>query len=49
MSGGTAQGVNFEFCYFPAEDLTFVVFCNQDNDAYDDLRKNIVRLITRER
>jgi CubicO group peptidase (beta-lactamase class C family) len=44
--GGTAVGINFEFQYFPQEDLTFVIFCNQDNGAYDDLRKNIVKLIT---
>lgn len=44
--GGIAAGVNFEFCYFPQLDLTFVIFCNQNNGAYDDLRKNIIKLIT---
>jgi CubicO group peptidase (beta-lactamase class C family) len=44
--GGFTSGVNFEFRYFPREDLTLVVFCNQDNGAYDDLRKNVVKLIT---
>lgn len=44
--GGIARGVNFELRYFPVEDMTFVVFCNQDNGAYDDLRKNIINLIT---
>lgn len=44
--GGITSGVNFAFRYFPAEDLTFVVFNNQDNGAYDDLRKNVVKLIT---
>ncbi len=44
--GGTAKGVNFEFRYFPEADLTLVAFCNQDNGAYDDLRRNIVKLIT---
>lgn len=44
--GGIATGVNSEFRYFPSEDITLVMFCNQDNGAYDDLRKNIVKLIT---
>ncbi len=44
--GGIASGINFAFRYFPAEDLTVVMFNNQDNGAYDDLRKNIVKLIT---
>ncbi len=44
--GGIARGTNFEFRYFPEYDLTFVAFNNQNNGAYDDLRKNIVRLIT---
>lgn len=44
--GGIASGINFAFRYFPREDLTLVMFNNQDNGAYDDLRKNIVKLIT---
>jgi hypothetical protein len=44
--GGIAGGTNFEFRYFPAGDLTFIAFNNQNNGAYDDLRKNIVKLIT---
>lgn len=44
--GGVAPGVNFELRYFPQLDMTFVIFCNQDNGAYDDLRKNIIKLIT---
>ncbi len=44
--GVIARGTNFEFRYFPAEDITFIAFNNQDNGAYDDLRKNIVKLIT---
>lgn len=47
--GGMAAGVNFEFQYYPDEDITMIVFCNQDNGAYDDLRKNIVKLITGDR
>ena len=47
--GGIARGANFAFQYFPAEDLTFIAFNNQDNGAYDDLRKNIVKLITGDR
>lgn len=47
--GGQAPGVNFEFKYFPAEDLTLVIFCNQDNGAFDDLRKNVTKLITGDR
>ncbi len=44
--GGIASGVNFELRYFPQYDMTFVAFCNQDNGAYDDLRKNVIKLIT---
>ncbi len=44
--GGIARGTNFEFRYFPAEDITLVMFNNQDNGAYDDLRKNAIKLIT---
>lgn len=47
--GGTAPGVAFDFEYFPKEDLTFVIMSNQDNAAYDDLRKNALRLITGQR
>ncbi len=46
---GIAPGVNFAFQYYPAQDLTFVIFSNQDNGAYDDLRKNIEKLITGDR
>lgn len=44
--GGTAPGVNFELRIFPKPDITFVIMSNQDNGAYDDLRKNTVKLIT---
>ena len=44
--GGITAGVNFELRYFPSEDITFVAFSNQDNGAYDDLRKNVIRLVT---
>lgn len=44
--GGTARGVNFELAYFPASDTTLVMFCNQDNGAYDDLKKNLIKLIS---
>ena len=44
--GGTAGGVNFEFQYFPSSDITLVLFCNQNNGAYDDLKKNAIKLIT---
>ncbi len=44
--GGIASGINFAFRYFPGEDITVVMFNNQDNGAYDDLRKNVVKLIT---
>jgi len=47
--GGIARGVNFEFRYFPGLDITLVVFSNQDNGAYDDLRRNLTKLITGER
>ena len=44
--GGIAAGVNFEFMYFPKLDITFIAFNNQDNGAYDDLRKNVIKLIS---
>ncbi len=44
--GGTANGVNFEFNYYPRQDITLIMFCNQNNGAYDDLKKNIIKLIT---
>jgi CubicO group peptidase (beta-lactamase class C family) len=47
--GGTARGVNAEVRHFPALDATLVVFSNQDNGAYDDLRRTLTRLITGER
>ena len=47
--GGIAPGINFELRYYPKQDITFVIFCNQDNGAYDDLRRNIDKLITGDR
>lgn len=47
--GGTSYGVNFALAYFPRSDITLVIFCNQDNGAYDDLRRNTIKLITGER
>lgn len=47
--GGIADGVNFEFRCFPADDLTLVIFSNQNNGAYDDLKKNTIKLITGDR
>lgn len=44
--GGITGGVNFEFKYFPQLDITLILFCNQNNGAYDDLKKNTVKLIT---
>lgn len=44
--GGIAAGVNFELRHYPTLDVTLVVFSNQDNGAYDDLRRNVQRLIT---
>lgn len=47
--GGTAGGVNFEFRYYPKQDITLIVFCNQNNGAYDDLKKTMIKLITGQR
>lgn len=47
--GGITAGVNFEFRYFPRQDVTLILFCNQDNGAYDDLKKNAIKLITGQR
>lgn len=44
--GGIARGVNAELRYFPTRDMTLVIFSNQDNGAYDDLKKNTIKLIT---
>lgn len=47
--GGIASGINLEFRYFPRLDVTMVVFSNQDNGAFDDLKKNMIKLISGER
>jgi CubicO group peptidase (beta-lactamase class C family) len=47
--GGIAPGVNFELRMFPDRDITLVVMSNQDNGAYDDLRRLTTKLITGER
>jgi CubicO group peptidase (beta-lactamase class C family) len=47
--GGTARGINFAFRTFPETGITFVLFCNQDNGAFDDLRRNTIKLITGKR
>lgn len=44
--GGTAKGVNFEFRYFLNQEITFIVFSNQDNGAFDDLKRNTIKLIS---
>lgn len=44
--GGIAGGVNFEFRYYPSLDATLITFCNQDNGAYDDLRRTAEKLLT---
>jgi hypothetical protein len=44
--GGFASGVNFGFEVVRARDLTLVMFSNQDNGAFDDLRKNLMKLIS---
>ena len=43
--GGTAAGVNFEFRYYPSQDITLAVFSNQNNEAFDDLKNNVIKLI----
>jgi len=47
--GGIARGVNFEYRYYPAFDITLVAFSNQDNRAYDTLPQTASRLITGDR
>lgn len=44
--GGTSDGVNFEYRYFTRQDVTLILFCNQNNGAYDDLKKNMIKLIS---
>jgi hypothetical protein len=41
--------VNFGFEYFPKQDGTFVIMSNKDSGAYDDLRKNALKLISGQR
>jgi CubicO group peptidase (beta-lactamase class C family) len=47
--GGTTGGVNFEFRYYTKQDITLIIFCNQNNGAYDDLKKAMIKLITGQR
>lgn len=47
--GGTAGGVNFEYRYYPEQDVTFIIMNNQNNGAYDDLKRNINKLISGDR
>lgn len=47
--GGIASGANFALRHFPDLDLTLIAFGNQDNGAFDDLRRNAIRLVTGER
>ena len=47
--GGIAAGVNFELRRFPSHGITLIMFSNQDNGAYDDLKRNVTKLITGER
>ncbi|MEZ4648418.1 MAG: serine hydrolase domain-containing protein [Candidatus Eisenbacteria bacterium] len=46
---GFAPGVNFELRHFPADDVTFVLFCNQENDAFDELNQTVRNIITGDR
>jgi CubicO group peptidase (beta-lactamase class C family) len=47
--GGQATGANFAYRFFPQLDLTVVLLSNQDNGAFDDLNKSVVKLVTGER
>ncbi|MEZ4703461.1 MAG: serine hydrolase domain-containing protein [Rhodothermales bacterium] len=47
--GGTARGVNFELRRFPTPDLTLILFSNRDSGAYDDLKRNTIKLISGDR
>jgi CubicO group peptidase (beta-lactamase class C family) len=44
--GGIAPGVNSEVRHYVEPGVTLVMFSNQDNGAYDDLRRTIGRLVT---
>jgi len=44
--GGIAPGVNFEFRHYPSLDAALITFSNQDNGAYDDLRRTAEKLLT---
>lgn len=43
--GGIARGVNFEYRRYPDIDATLITFSNQDNGAYDDLRRTAEKLL----
>jgi hypothetical protein len=45
--GGIAPGVNAEFRHFPDVNITLVLLCNQDNAAFDDLKRHTISLIER--
>jgi CubicO group peptidase (beta-lactamase class C family) len=45
--GGLAPGVNFYLGNDEKNKISVVIFCNQDNSAFDDLKKNILELITK--
>lgn len=44
-----AEGTDFAFEIFPAEDLTLILFGNRGGPAFDSLKRYAVRLITGER
>lgn len=44
--GGIAKGVNFSLHYFPQSGYVVLVFSNQDNGAFDDLKKNALKLVS---
>lgn len=47
--GGTAQGANFDARHYPDRDLTVVILSNQDNGAFDTLKRTVHKLVTSER
>ena len=44
-----AATAGLELRIFPHSSITLILFSNQDNGAYDDLKRNVTKLITGER
>ena len=46
VKGGLAPGANFFYAEDEKNKILVIMFCNEDNPAFDDLKKNLLRLIS---